>query len=71
MRTRYAVRKILPPDDYAATELVVHALRELLYERAAHERVLWATLRVDVEALTDELGERVLMYARIDVETPD
>lgn len=69
IRIRYAVRKILPTDDYASTETVVLALRELLYERGAHERVLWATLHVEVEPT--DLGDvtRSILYARIDVET--
>lgn len=65
MRTRYGVRKILPPDDYAATELVVLTIRELLYERSATEVVCWGTLRVEVE-----VHEHVVLYARVDVETP-
>jgi hypothetical protein len=66
MRTRYGVRKILPTDDYAATELVVLTIRELLYERAATERVQWDTFRVDVEA-----NEHIVLYARVDVDTDD
>jgi hypothetical protein len=66
MRTRYGVRYVLPPDDYAATELVVQAIRELLYERAPTEVVLWDTLRVDVES-----NAHVVVYARVDTEAPD